>query len=217
MVNLLGFSIGSTPFTYLGASIFKGKPKSAYFQPITDKIRLKLANWKAALLSIAGRIQLVKSVVQSMLMYTISIYSWPTSLLREIEKWIKKFIWSGDVNKRKLITVAWKKVCYNYEEGGLGTKSLVCLNEAYNLKLCWDLLQSREQWVVILRSRILRGSNFINHHIFFSIWSSAKLEFNNIKDNSSWLIGDGSSIHFWKDSWCGESLANIYNLSQDMI
>jgi hypothetical protein len=77
MVDLLGFSKGSTPFTYLGAPIFKGKPKSAYFQPIANKIRLKLANWKAGLLSIAGRIQFVKS---------ISIYSWPTALLREIEK-----------------------------------------------------------------------------------------------------------------------------------
>jgi len=135
MVQLLGFSVGTLPFTYFGAPIFKGRPKSFYFKPIADKIRIKLANWKASLLSIAGRVQLVKSVVQSMLVHTLSIYSWPTSLLRENEKWIKNFIWSGDINKRKMVTFAWKKVCVDYDEGGLGIRSLIKLNEATNLKM----------------------------------------------------------------------------------
>jgi len=134
--SLLGFSVGSLPFTYLGAPIFKGRPKCIYFQPIADKVKLKLAAWKASLLSIAGRVQLVKYVIQGMLIHTMSIYSWPTKFLRDMERWIKNFIWSGDINQRKLITVAWKKVCVDYEEGGLGTKSLICLNEASNLKMC---------------------------------------------------------------------------------
>jgi len=86
MVHLLGFSVGSLPFTYLGAPIFKWKPKKIYFQPLVDRVKLKLANWKAYLLSMAGRVQLVKSVVQSMLTHSISIYSWHVSLLREINQ-----------------------------------------------------------------------------------------------------------------------------------
>jgi hypothetical protein len=95
MVQLLGFSVGSIPFNYLGPHIFKGKPKKIHFQPIADKVKLKLANWKETLLSMAGRVQLVKSVDQSMLIDTMSIYSWHVSLLREIERWIKHFMWSG--------------------------------------------------------------------------------------------------------------------------
>jgi hypothetical protein len=158
---LLGFTQGSLPFTYLGAPIFKGKPKKIYFQSIADKIKLKLASWKTSLLSIASRVQLVKSVVQSMLLHTMNIYSWPVSLLRDIERWMKFFIWSGDINKRKLVTVAWKKVCATFEEGGLNVRSLNALNEATNIKLCWDLLQSQEQWAQIIRSRVLRGNNCI--------------------------------------------------------
>jgi hypothetical protein len=90
--------------------IFKGRPKVTHLQPVTDKIKAKFSAWKASLLSIAGRIQLVKFVVQSMLVYSISIYSRPVSLLRSLEKWIKNFIWSGDIKQRKLVTVAWKKV-----------------------------------------------------------------------------------------------------------
>jgi len=120
MVQLIGFEIGTLPFTYLGAPIFRGKPKRIYFQPIADKIKIRLASWKASLLSMAGRVQLVKSVIQSMVTHTMTVYSWPISTLRDIEKWIKIFIWSGDIDKRKLVIVAWKKVCADLEEGGLG-------------------------------------------------------------------------------------------------
>lgn len=63
MVQMLDFSVGSLPFTCLGAPIFKGKPKKIHFQHIADKVKLKLTKWKAFLLTIAGRIQLVKSVI----------------------------------------------------------------------------------------------------------------------------------------------------------
>nr|ABD28538.2 RNA-directed DNA polymerase, putative [Medicago truncatula]ABD33252.2 RNA-directed DNA polymerase, putative [Medicago truncatula] len=116
IVNLSGFTVSTLPFTYIEAS-FKGKPKCIHFQPIADKFKAKIANWKASLLSIAGRVQLVKSDVQSMLLHTMSIYSCPIKILRDMEKWIKNFIWSGDVTKRKMVTVAWKKIYAAYDEG----------------------------------------------------------------------------------------------------
>jgi hypothetical protein len=84
IVALLNYKLGTLPFNYLGVPIFKGKPKSCHLQPIADKVKLKLSAWKASLLSIAGRVQLVKSVIQSMLTYSISIYSWPSSLLKDM-------------------------------------------------------------------------------------------------------------------------------------
>jgi hypothetical protein len=71
--------------------------------------------------------------------------------------------------KKKIVIVAWKKVCVDLDERGLGTKSLICLDEATNLKLCWDLLHFKEQWVVVIRSRTMRGANCIHHHIYSSI------------------------------------------------
>ena len=140
IADRLGFRLGSLPFTYLGAPIFKGKPKEIHLQPIADKIKLKLSTWKASLLSMAGRVQLVKSVIQVMLIHTISIYSWPVSLLNDLEKCIRNLIWRGDIEKRKLVIVSWKKVCIPFDEGGLGLRSLLHLNEASNLRMCWELL-----------------------------------------------------------------------------
>jgi hypothetical protein len=207
IVALLNFRLGSLPFNYLGVPIFKGKPKSCHLQPIADKIKLKLSAWKASLLSIAGRVQLVKSVIQSMLVYSISVYSWPVSLLKDLEKCIRNFIWSGDIDKRKLVTVSWKKICRPLAQGGLNIRSLIQLNKASNLKLCWSLTNSQATWAILLRDRVFKKGKAIHYHIFSSIWSSIKEEFEVIRDNSIWLLGNGADINFWLDNWCGVPIA----------
>ncbi|XP_019433069.1 PREDICTED: uncharacterized protein LOC109339965 [Lupinus angustifolius] len=63
--SALGFLPDSLPFHYLGVPLFKGKPKKVHLQPVGDKIIQKLARWKGLTLSIMGRVELVKSVIQT--------------------------------------------------------------------------------------------------------------------------------------------------------
>jgi len=154
IANLLGFSVGSLPISYLGAPIFKGKPKIIHFQAIEDTIWLKLYALKASLLFIAGRVQLVKSVNQNMLLHTILIYFRLVALIKESERWIMNFIWSGDVMQRKLVTVSWAKCCQPLCEGGLSLRSISALNEAAKLKLfgiCFQL-KGTMRWPVEVQS-----------------------------------------------------------------
>ncbi|KAF1894215.1 hypothetical protein Lal_00004139 [Lupinus albus] len=72
--GILGFSAGSLPFNYLGVPLFRGKPKRLHLQPIANRVLAKLATWKGLVLSIMGRVELVKSVVHSMLAYSFHIY-----------------------------------------------------------------------------------------------------------------------------------------------
>jgi len=105
--HLSGFTVGTIPFHYLGGPIFQGKPKCIHFQSIVDRIKVKLATWKGGLLSIMGRIQLVKSIVCGMLVYSFHIYRWPVRLLKMLDKWIRNFNWSGDINTCKICTISW--------------------------------------------------------------------------------------------------------------
>ena len=41
-------------FNYLGVPIFVGAPKCRFLQPLTDKVKLKLASWKGKSLSMMG-------------------------------------------------------------------------------------------------------------------------------------------------------------------
>ncbi|XP_058775776.1 uncharacterized protein LOC131650051 [Vicia villosa] len=91
LADILGFQMAKLPFLYLGAPIFVGRPKTHYFSFIADKIKAKLAHWKACLLSMAGRLQLIKAVIHSMLLHYITIYNWPASLNKKIST-IKKIM-----------------------------------------------------------------------------------------------------------------------------
>jgi hypothetical protein len=147
-----------------------------------------------------------------MLIYSIPLYSWPVSLLKDIEKSVRNFIWSGDIDRRKLVTISWKKICRPFSQGGLNLKSLIKLNKATNLRLCWNLLNSQCSWAMLLKDRVLRGRKTIQYHIYSSIWSSIKDEFDVIMNNSAWIMGNGDEINFWNDNWCGNSLSSQFNI-----
>lgn len=91
IASILGLSAGRLPFIYLGVPIFKGKPRRRHLQPIADKIKSKLASWKGPLLSIIDRVQLVKSIIHGMIVYSFHCYAWPKAMLKTIDGWIKKF------------------------------------------------------------------------------------------------------------------------------
>ncbi|XP_019451698.1 PREDICTED: uncharacterized protein LOC109353792 [Lupinus angustifolius] len=101
LVSYLGFSVGSLPVQYLGIPLFKGRPKKIHLQPIADRILAKLATWKGSTLSMTGRVELVRSIIQSMLVYSFKIYKWPGNLLKLVDKGMRNFIWYGDIGVRK--------------------------------------------------------------------------------------------------------------------
>lgn len=56
-------------------------------------------------------------VIHVMLVYSFHVYAWPVSFLQTVDRWVQNFIWSGDINTRKIITVAWAQVCAPIQEG----------------------------------------------------------------------------------------------------
>lgn len=80
-----------------------------------------------------GRLQLVKSVVKIMLLHSLQVYYCLVKLFKNVEIWIISFIWSGDIEKRKLTIVSWYKCNWTTIDGGLGPRSLVILNKILSL------------------------------------------------------------------------------------
>ncbi|XP_058783255.1 uncharacterized protein LOC131657925 [Vicia villosa] len=212
LADIIGFKMAYPPLLYLGAPIFIGKPKASHFLFLADKIKLKLAAWKGSMLTMAGRVQLVKAVIHSMLIHCMTVYYWPSSIIKLIDKWIRNSIWSGNMDKKKLVTVKWKTCCTGYKEGGLGLKSIKIFNDATCLTLGWSFLQNQHSWASVLAARVRRKNRFINYSIKSSIWSSIKGNLSMITDNCQWLIGDGSNINFWLDNWYGEPLVDVFKI-----
>ncbi|XP_042483246.1 uncharacterized protein LOC122063610 [Macadamia integrifolia] len=103
--DLLGIPTCSLPTRYLGIEIFKGAVKKDRMLPLMDKIKPRLQGWQGKLLSMAGRAELIWSVISGMPIHNFSIYWWPESVIKTVERWIRNFLWSGDIYTVKKITV----------------------------------------------------------------------------------------------------------------
>ncbi|XP_058783393.1 uncharacterized protein LOC131658076 [Vicia villosa] len=110
LADIIGFTKAFPPFICLGVPIFTGKPKAKHFNFLADNIKIKLATWKAKLLSMAGRVMMVKTVIHSMMVHCITIYNWPTSIIKSSDKWMRNFIWSGNVKKKLITNQSWATV-----------------------------------------------------------------------------------------------------------
>ena len=116
-----------------------------------------------------GRVQLVKSIIHGMLVYSFHVYFWPRRLLRLLDSWIKKIIWSGDVLSKKVCTVSWSMMCRPWSEGRLDLKPTCLINEALILKLAWDLLAKETQWSTLFKRRYFSNGKPITHHFKSSV------------------------------------------------
>ncbi|XP_019435927.1 PREDICTED: uncharacterized protein LOC109342391 [Lupinus angustifolius] len=212
LASYLGFNADSLPVKYLGVHVFKEKSRKSHMHGIADRIITKLAKWKGLTLSIMGRVELVKSVMQGMLIYSFHIYNWPSQLLKHLDSYIRNFIWSGDVKVKKLVRVAWYKICNHAKVGGLGLRSLKTINQAAMLKLAWDMLSSNQEWAGFFKKRFGKPKKYYKS----SIWPGIKANLQLAISNSMWLIGDGREINFWNDNWLGRTLVDLLNIPPEL-
>jgi hypothetical protein len=95
------------------------------FQPYIDKFADHLPNWKADLMTRAGRRILVQHVLTGMTVYLAMAIDIPHWAVDAIDKIRKGFLWRGRKEaKGGHCLVVWGKVCRPLQLGGLGISSL---------------------------------------------------------------------------------------------
>lgn len=86
----------TTPLKYLGLPLGANPSRRQTWKPIIDKVKKKLAGWKRRLLSFAGRMVLIKSVLSSLLIYYMLLFKIPECVAKEIDRLQVVFLW-GDI------------------------------------------------------------------------------------------------------------------------
>jgi hypothetical protein len=79
--------------TYLGLPALVGKSRARAFQSIKNKVWKLLQDWKLKFLSQAGKEILLKVVIQAIPTYSMSVFSLPKALCKEINSLMQKFWW----------------------------------------------------------------------------------------------------------------------------
>ncbi|KAL0444983.1 UNVERIFIED_CONTAM: hypothetical protein Slati_2221000 [Sesamum latifolium] len=105
----------------------------------------------------------------------------------------------------RLCKVSWVKVCKSKEEGGLGIRRVLHMNQALMLKHVWRILQEdpRSIWVAwVLRHR-LRNQTIWTYDSSSTSWCWKKLVKISalLKEGLEYRVGDGSKFRLWTDLW----------------
>lgn len=96
----LGVCYSNDPDRYLGLPSMVGCNKKFAFQSLKDRLRHKIDSWSVKFLSQGGSEVFVKSVLHSILMYTMMCFLLPRSFCNELESIISKFWWQKGHNRK---------------------------------------------------------------------------------------------------------------------
>ena len=177
------------------------------------KLEQRMAGWKANLLSTGGRVTMLKSVLECLLVYYMSSFQIPKIVKLVLDRILRRFLWGGSSYKRKLHWVDWESVCNLKENGGLGIVDLRLKNRALLNKWIWRYgYEPKAMWKSIIVSKY--GGEFDgltpcigNRRRFSKLWTNITrplwYQENQIgvSSDSGYCLGDGRNIRFWWDEW----------------
>ncbi|KAL9675364.1 hypothetical protein QQ045_003566 [Rhodiola kirilowii] len=90
---------------YLTFPVMFSHNKTGLFQFILQKVWKRVQGWKEKMLSMAGKENLIKAVIQAFPMYTMMCFKIPATLIKIIVSIVCKYWWSNGVRAREFIGV----------------------------------------------------------------------------------------------------------------
>ncbi|CAJ2667228.1 unnamed protein product, partial [Trifolium pratense] len=163
-------------------------------------------SWRGRALSKAGKEVMIKSVLQAIPSYVMSMFILPSSLIDDIEKMLNAFWWGGGGNNNKGIHwLAWDRLACPKAKGGLGFRNFEAFNMAMVAKQAWNIVQNPDSLAAKLvkaryfpRSSLLEASLGYNPSFAWrSIWKARQI----LLRGCRWRIGSGDRIRVMYDPW----------------
>ncbi|KAF7815282.1 ribonuclease H [Senna tora] len=180
---------------YLGTCIDCQDSKKQVVQETINKIEGKLKDWKARLLSQAARLTLIKSVVNSYLVFPLS------------PMLFSKIFWGNNGNHGKIQLQKWRDLCRPKDQGGLAFCDVLAFNQALLAKHVWRLIDHRNLLIdSTLSAKYMDRSNWgsiISRSNSSWRWKSIMKTKHVIIPNLEWQVGDGTRLRdrlVWKFS-----------------
>ncbi|XP_026451379.1 uncharacterized protein LOC113351651 [Papaver somniferum] len=164
-----------------------------------------LASWSGKILNFQARLTLVNHVLSSIPIYNLSIYKWPRKVLEACEKIIRNYLWSGNAEERKCITLKWDNVCTSKEEGGLGIRKLEDVNKALLMKVLWKILNFQDEWAKFFLAKYMdKNGKWITFYRKSSVWNGIRCVLPDFIENTIRIVGNGAKVSLWNDRWIFE-------------
>ncbi|XP_015970212.1 uncharacterized protein LOC107493670 [Arachis duranensis] len=137
MCRMWGCKEANLPVKYLGVPLEANPRLVKTWKPIIDKVEEKLSLWKAKVLSKAGKLVLLKSVLNSLPVYYLNLYKMPKAVAQKLISLQRRFLWSKEDGRHGMALVRWELVQAPKKLGGLGVGDAMLRNTALLFKWWW--------------------------------------------------------------------------------
>ncbi|XP_060968285.1 uncharacterized protein LOC133035872 [Cannabis sativa] len=189
---------------YLGLPNIIGRKKTVILGFLKNKIINCLNSWNGKFLSRAGKEVLLKSVIQSLPTYAMSVFLIPLETCQEIEKIMANFWWKTSSAKGQgIIWMSWDRMATHKHSGGMRFHHLHDFNLA---------MLAKQGWSRVFKAKYYPQSDFLTANlgnnpsfVWRSIWSAQNL----VKLGCRRTIGNGITTNILKHPWLPD-LANPY-------
>ncbi|KAK2384992.1 putative mitochondrial protein [Trifolium repens] len=182
-----------------------GRSKKSTFTFVKDRVWKRINSWRGRALSKAGKEVMIKSVLQSIPSYVMSVYLIPEAIIKEIERMLNSFWWGGGSQNGGIKWLAWDRMTFPKAYGGLGFRNLHLFNMAMVAKQGWNFITKSNTLVAkVYKARYFPNSSLfastLGHNPSYawrSIWKSRHV----IMNGCRWKIGDATKINIMIEPW----------------
>ncbi|XP_062085599.1 uncharacterized protein LOC133791697 [Humulus lupulus] len=208
--SILGMTEATEGSLYLGLPNIIGRNKNAILGFIKNKVISRIKGWEGKFLSRAGKEILLKTVIQSLPTYAMSVFLLPIGTCNDIEKLMASFWWKTNSSKgRGIIWMSWDRLAAPKDEGGMGFRHLHDFNLAMLAKQGWRLLCKPDSLVGrVFKARYFPNSDFLSadlgqnpSFVWRSIWGAQDL----VRLGVVRTIGNGDNTSITGHPWLPDS------------
>ncbi|XP_060969497.1 uncharacterized protein LOC115713198 [Cannabis sativa] len=191
---------------YLGLPSRVGRNKNVTFGFLKEKVRKRIHKWDSKLFSRAGKEVLLKSVIQSLPTYAMSVFLIPLEICKDVDRLMGRYWWHTKSSQGQGIHWrSWNKLCLHKHQRGLGFQNLGDFNLAMLGKQGWRLLTNNSSLVVrVFKARYYPHSSFLDAELGANpsyVWRSVLGAKYVVKMGARWRVGAGFSISILNQPW----------------
>ena len=206
LCDILGFHSTPNLGKYYGFPIKHRGTTNEDLNFVLERVKQKLASWKANLLPLAGRTVLIQASTFTIPGYIMQCTALPKRLLDNIDRVNRNFLWGSTNDAKKVHWVGWHKVTKPKKEGGLGIQVAKDRNQALLAKLNWRFRMEKDAlWVKVLNSKYCsyRRLNARNGDKLpcSRTWKAMKIGGEVFNKGIQWITGRSSNLNLWYDNW----------------
>jgi len=116
-----------TGIRYLGFTLKPNGYKKTDWGWLIERVEQKIRLWCYRWLSIGGRSTLIKSVLEGIPVYWLTLFKIPLTILTVLRRYAASYLWSGNSLQDKIHLTKWSMIAKPRLLGGWGFKDLILL------------------------------------------------------------------------------------------